>query len=75
MYIWNVKLQEKWNDEDRYYDDYSEYVVTAKTYEVALKKAEKVAKKKTYIDDDTNIKHMVVETRLISIERGSEIDA
>lgn len=78
-YIWKVELQERWsyaknwNRAETY-----EYTVSAPTYEKALEKADKCAKKKSFLDDDVDGDgklHTVVETRLVSINRGDQLDA
>lgn len=77
MNIWKVKLQERW-DYEKEYSDTGDYTVVASSYEKALVKADKVAKKKNFVDEKPEgdgKRHFVIATRLIAISQEDEIDA
>jgi hypothetical protein len=76
MYVWEIKFEELWDDDD-YFDEGPEWVVAAKSYEEALRKAEKLAlsKDRAFEDDETGEMHRVAKVRLIRIKRGKELDA
>jgi hypothetical protein len=78
MYIWEVVFEEHWDwmEEGEFLDgDKVDYSVAAGDYNSALEAAREVALKNSYYDEDEDAENFVTDVRLVSINRGKELDA
>ena len=78
MNVWIVVFQARWDHMDEGdFDELDEERVTvvAPDYDSALETARQVALAREWFDEEEGEHHHVIDVRLLSIERGQNIDA
>jgi len=77
MFVWTVEFEEHWSwSKKGEYEEGDIYTIAARSSDEAIKKAEKLARVGAVRKDyETDEEYSLVSIRLVSIQRGTKLDA